>query len=120
MPPVNFATLEIELLEGDEMTRAGSVLGVAPTASLDDVRSAYRRMARAAHPDAADRRDGKVATMAALSDAYRMLARYARARAADRRGSPCAGDPNMTAPAVLVSIRRQNAMNGAGRIAAES
>jgi DnaJ-domain-containing protein 1 len=119
MPPANFATLEIELLAGDVMARAGSLLGVAPTASLDDVRSAYRRLARAAHPDTADRRDGEVATMAALSDAYRMLARFARAREADRRGGSCACDANVAAPAVLVSIRRNNSMSGAGRIAAE-
>jgi hypothetical protein len=119
MPPANFATLEIELIEGDAMAHAGGILGVAPTASLDDVRSAYRRLARAAHPDTADRCDGRAATMAALSDAYRMLARYARAREADRRGGSCACDPNVAAPAVLVSIRRENAMNGAGRIAAE-
>jgi hypothetical protein len=119
MPPANFATLEIELLEGDEMARAGSILGVAPTASLDDVRAAYRRLARAAHPDTADRCDGKGATMAALSDAYRMLARYARAREADRGGGSRACDPNLATPAVLVSIRRENAMNGTGRIAAE-
>jgi hypothetical protein len=59
--------------------------------------------------------------MAALSDAYRALARYARARAADRRHDGiCISDPNIAAPAVLVSIRRQDAENRVGRFAAES
>src|SRR5262249_42193483 len=49
MPPANFAMLEIERLESAEMERAGRILGVAPTASLDDVRFAYRRLARTAH-----------------------------------------------------------------------
>jgi hypothetical protein len=121
MPPANFATLEIERLESDEMERAGRMLGVAPTASLDDVRCAYRRLARVAHPDASDRCEGKAGTMAALSDAYRALARYARARAADRRDDGiCVSDPNIAAPAVLVSIRRQDAENRVGRFAAES
>jgi DnaJ-domain-containing protein 1 len=85
MPPANFATLEIERLESAEMERAGRILGVAPTASLDDVRCAYRRLARAAHPDASDRCEGKAGTMAALSDAYRALARYARPRGGSTR-----------------------------------
>jgi len=120
MPPANFATLEIELLEGDEMERASRMLGVAPTASVDDVRSAYHRLARAAHPDTADRCDGKAAAMGALSDAYRMLARYARAREADRRGGGSrACDSDIAAPGVLVSIRRPDAVEDAGRIAAE-
>ena len=121
MPPANFAMLEIERLESDEMERAGRILGVAPTASIDDVRCAYRRLARAAHPDTSDRCEGKAGTMAALSDAYRALARYARARAADRRDDGiCVSDPNIAAPAVLVSIRRQDAENRVGRFAAES
>jgi hypothetical protein len=56
-----------------------------------------------------------------LSDAYQALARYARARAADRRDDGiCVSDPNIAAPAVLVSIRRQDAENRVGRFAAES
>jgi len=121
MPPVNFAMLEIEVLEGVELERAGRVLGVARTASVDEMRSAYHRLARAAHPDAADRSDDIAGTMAALSDAYRVLGRYARAREAYRHGGgSCASDPDMTGRAVLVSIRRPDAGSGAGRIAAAS
>src|SRR5262249_48960858 len=79
MPPASFATLEIELLEAQKIERAGRALGIGPTASLADVRSAYHRLARSAHPDVADRRAGSAASMAALSDAYKLLARYARA-----------------------------------------
>jgi hypothetical protein len=111
MPPANFAMLEIDLLDGDEIERAGRTLGVARAASLDDVRSAYRRLARAAHPDAADGGNGNAAAMAALSDAYRVLARYVRAREVDRREEDsCRPDSDVAARAVL-SIRRQAAQS---------
>ena len=121
MPAANFATLEIEVLEGGEVEHAGRVLGVAPTVSLDEVRSAFHRLARAAHPDAADRSDDSAGTMAALSDAYKVLARYARAREAYPQGGGSAvSDPDIAAPAVLVSIRRPDAESGVGRIATET
>ena len=119
MPPASFATLEIELLEGDEIERAGRMLGVAPTASLADVRSAYRRLARSAHPDAADNCAGNAAMMTALSDAYRLLVRYARAHDADRYGASRVSEPDVDAPAMFVSIRTSEAQSGA-RIGAES
>jgi hypothetical protein len=119
MPPASFATLEIELLEGDEIERAGRMLGVAPTASLADVRSAYRRLARSAHPDAADNCADNTAMMTALSDAYRLLVRYARAHDADRCGDSLVSQFDIDAPAMFVSIRTSEAQSGA-RIGAES
>ena len=56
------------------------LLGVAETASPDDVRTAYRRRARAAHPDHA----GSAADMAALNEAWRVLGDPARRAAYDR------------------------------------
>src|SRR5262249_4978094 len=95
----SFATLEIELLEAEKIERAGRALGIAPTASLADVRSAYHRLARSAHPDVADRRAGSAASMAALSDAYKLLARYARAHATGGVASPTTrATPNLTVP----------------------
>ena len=111
MPPANFATLAVDLLDGDELEHAGRTLGVALTAGLDDVRSAYRRLARAAHPDAADGGNGNAGAMAALSDAYRVLARYVRAREVDRRS-----DSEVAARAMCISIRRQDAQSGVGPI----
>jgi hypothetical protein len=56
------------------------VLGVAPTASQQEIRGAYRRLARVHHPDhdAAD-----TGTMAALNEAYRVLRNPARRAAYD-------------------------------------
>ena len=115
MPPASFATLEIEFLRGDEIERASRLLGVALPASRDEVRSAYRRLARAAHPDTAERCGNSAGTMAALTDAYKVLVRYARAHKTDWQND---GSRAIAAPAVLVSIRRQDAESGVGSIAA--
>jgi DnaJ-class molecular chaperone len=95
------------------------MLGVAPTASLADVRSAYRRLARSAHPDAAGNCADNTAMMTALSDAYRLLVRYARAHDADRCGDSRVSEFDIDAPAMFVSIRTPEAQTGA-RIGAES
>ena len=46
------------------------VLGIQPRASDDDIRTAYRRAAKAAHPD---RNGGDHARMAAVNLAYEKL-----------------------------------------------
>ena len=119
MPPASFATVEIEFLDGGEIERASRILGVARTASRDELRSAYRRLARLAHPDTAHRSDHNAGTMAALTDAYKVLVRPARARETDRpRGG--AGVSDIAARAVLVSIRRQDGAGRAARAGGES
>jgi len=55
-------------------------LGVAPTASTAEIRAAYRRLARAAHPDHA----GSAREMAVLNEAWRVLGDPARRAAYDR------------------------------------
>jgi molecular chaperone DnaJ len=56
------------------------VLGVARTASEEDVRVAYRRLARQRHPD---RTGGDAGPMAILNEAYRVLGDPARRAAYD-------------------------------------
>jgi len=121
MPPASFATVEIEFLPGDEIERASRILEVARTASVDEVRSAYHRLARVTHPDTAGRSGHDGITMAALTDGYKALARYARAREIDRHhGGACVSDPDIAARAVLVSIRRPDGESRTARPAAES
>jgi|GEM_PF-2158676 len=65
------------------MTRRTSlydVLGVAPSATLDDIRGAYRRSARVLHPDAG----GSAAAFERLTMAYHVLADPARRSKYDR------------------------------------
>jgi hypothetical protein len=50
-------------------------IGVGPDASRDQIRDAYRRMARRHHPDA---HDGDNSQMAALNEAWRVLSDPAR------------------------------------------
>ena len=61
------------------------LLGVAPTASVDEIRAAYRRLARALHPDA---HGGAAApAMASVNEAWRVLSDPGR-RAELRRHPP--------------------------------
>lgn len=48
------------------------ILGVRPTASPEDIRSAYRRLARLHHPDVTGR-DASAADMAAINNAWSVL-----------------------------------------------
>ena len=69
------------------------VLGVAPTARVDEIREAYRRLAREHHPDraASNGNVGGAVSMPAINEAYRVLndpARRAVYDASLRRGSP--------------------------------
>jgi len=56
-------------------------LGVRPVASADEVRDAYRRLARRHHPDRGGR---DPAAMAALNEAYRVLGHPVRRAAYDQ------------------------------------
>ena len=51
------------------------VLGVAPSATVDQIREAYRRLAREHHPDrtATNGRSGGDVSMPAINEAYRVL-----------------------------------------------
>ncbi|MFN0244397.1 MAG: DnaJ C-terminal domain-containing protein [Planctomycetota bacterium] len=49
-----------------------TVLGVSRTASADEIRSAYRKLARSKHPDV-DRTDGATARFAQIAEAYEVL-----------------------------------------------
>jgi hypothetical protein len=98
------------------------VLGLAPTASDDDVRRAYRRLARAVHPDAnpgdaaaAIRFRQLAAAYAVLGDPVRRL-RYEHARAgggsgprAVRHGPPPSGNTTVRGPGARPSHRPREA-----------
>lgn len=52
-----------------ELARARRLLRVSPTASAEDIRAAYRRLAADMHPD----RGGSTARLAALTEARDLL-----------------------------------------------
>ncbi len=109
MPPASFATVLIDFIEADEVQRASRILHVDVGAGIDDLRSAYHRLARTIHPDVAG---GSGPEMAALSEAYKVLSRHARAR----ENEPSCGAGLPDTPAVLVSIERQSSAGGSGSI----
>ena len=71
------------------------VLGVAPSASAEQIREAYRRLAREHHPDrtATSGRTGGDVSMPAINEAYRVLNDPARRAVYDAslRGAPQRG-----------------------------
>jgi hypothetical protein len=51
LPPYSFATVEVESLDADALGQARGVLELGDSASLAEVKAAYRRLVRANHPD---------------------------------------------------------------------
>ncbi|HET7030398.1 MAG TPA: DnaJ domain-containing protein [Candidatus Limnocylindrales bacterium] len=77
------------------MTTAGDpwrTLGLPPGASLDDVRRAYRRLAKANHPDAAG--EAALPRFLAIQAAYEAIAGPARGRRLGGRPGPGGARPN--------------------------
>jgi preprotein translocase subunit Sec63 len=67
------------------------VLGVARSATIDDIRSAYRRLARDLHPDVAVHRDD--ARLVRVTDAWFVLRDHARRARYDAAIDAAAGYP---------------------------
>lgn len=76
LPPYSFATAEIKTVEASRLDAARRLLGLGESASLAEIKGAYRRLLQEVHPDrntdpqAADR-------LKAISAAYELLEEYA-------------------------------------------
>lgn len=83
------------------------VLGVAPTASSDEVRAAYRRLARQHHPD----RGGPAAeaTMARINEAYRVVGDPGRRAVYDAALRPLSASTSATTGSAAPSPGRVRA-----------
>jgi len=79
------------------------LLGVAPDASAGQIAAAWRRRARAEHPDARPADTGAAARFRALAEAYQVLSDPVRRAAYDRA---LAGEQPRAAPAVRITVRR--------------
>jgi hypothetical protein len=109
LAPYSFATVEIEILDAGALAQARRLLEVVSGASAADVRAAYRRLVKSAHPDAAGAGVDGCESMAALTEAYRMLSRDAETFDSQhgREGVLSAGHSHFAGRSVLVSVRRQ-------------
>jgi len=90
-PPHSFATVEVSFLDIGKISWARGVLELDEVADAEEVRAAYRRLARRTHPDSR----GEQASgngMSILHDAYKTLCAYVET-----------GGPE------LVAVRRQEA-----------
>jgi DnaJ domain len=76
------------------------VLGIGPDATGADIARAYRRLARAAHPDSRPGDPAAAGQFRALTDAYELLSDPARRAAWDHHNPPrAARHPDPPAPA---------------------
>jgi curved DNA-binding protein CbpA len=75
------------------------VLGLSPDASRTEIVHAYRRQARALHPDARPSDPDASARFRALTQAYEVLSDPSRRDAYDQRRAPAKPTPAKRAPA---------------------
>jgi DnaJ domain len=95
------------------------LLGVSRGASREEITQAWRRRARAEHPDHQPRDAGPVASdrFRALANAYHVLSHPARRAAYDRvldRDPPAPSTPGPAAPGIRVPVRRPSSPGAPG------
>ena len=79
LPPYSFATVEVSLPSFEAVDRARRVLSLGTHARLTEIKSAYHRRIREAHPDLASNVAVDSDCAAKLTDAYKTLINYAAA-----------------------------------------
>lgn len=75
LPPYSFAMAEVQTIEAHRLITAAKSLGVGESASLAQIKQAYRRRLQEAHPDRNPQAGGEGIQKA--SDAYELLEEYA-------------------------------------------
>jgi hypothetical protein len=78
LPAMSFAVIEVKRADEKALAQARRLLDVAPSASLDALKGAFRQLAKTAHPDAG----GDDKRFKALVEARTLLSAFA-----DRRGA---------------------------------
>jgi hypothetical protein len=107
LPPYSFATVEVQVPQFEALDASRLALGLPLQINLKAVRTAYRELAQAVHPDLNPSLAGAEEAMAALTRHYQLLNEFLVARAAD------GGDVVLTRAAVgetlFVRVARQDA-----------
>lgn len=81
LPPYSFATVEVEVPTFELVDASRRLLGLADTATRDEIKQAYRRLAGQMHPDYNPNDPEAEKRMAEVTRAYRLLTRYAETQA---------------------------------------
>ena len=104
LPPYSFSTVEVEQILPEDVAWASEQLGVEPTATGDEIRSAYLRQARLHHPDN-NAQDQDAATLFKDDHAAYRLLRYCH-------GDAEAGSGVWTHPRAIFGVIWQQAATG--------
>lgn len=112
LPPSSFATVEVTLQSFEVVDQARRTLRLGASAKLMDIKSAYRRLIRQAHPDLSASTSADGGQAAHLTDAYKTLVGYAESLpSANGKGAPADGgyrfDRGAVEGAIMVAVRRQ-------------
>ena len=111
LPPYSFATVEVSLPSFEAVDRARRTLSLGERAALAEIKSAYHRQIRQAHPDLALAHIDE-GPAAKLTDAYKTLMNYAEALpSAGGDEAPGDGgyrfDRGAVESSIVVMVRRQ-------------
>lgn len=110
LPPYSFASVEVQKLSFQAIDDARKQLELGDTATIDEIKGAYRRLASRLHPDRNPNEPDVADQMTALKQAYNLLAMYAGSLAPaeeNAHGSVCRFDRETVEKTLLIAIRRQ-------------
>lgn len=113
LPPYSFASVEVQMLSFEAIDEARKQLGLGETASLDEIKGAYRRLASQLHPDHNPDSPDAGARMTALTQAYDLLTMYAGNLASEGENAQqaaCRFDRQTAGKTLLIAIRRQETL----------
>ena len=113
LPPYSFASVEVQMPSFETIDEARNQLGLGETATLDEIKRAYRRLASQLHPDHNPDNPDAGARMTALTQAYDLLTMYAGNLASEgenAREAACRFDQQTVGKTLLIAIRRQETL----------
>lgn len=110
LPPYSFATVEVQVPSFEAVDEGRCRLGLEEAVPPDEIRRAYRRLARQVHPDVNPEDPEAEAHIAELTHAYEFLTAYAENQgwdAENTREAVCRFDRRTVEGTVLIAVQRQ-------------
>jgi hypothetical protein len=103
LPPSSFATVEVVFPSRQSIEQARRTLNIEGPGDKQEIVSAFRKLARENHPDAAGSAEHGAERMGQLSGAYKLLMAHVKTRGDD--------DGDDDAPAVIIDVVRKESPN---------